>query len=157
MSNENSYILPAFFVLLYFVFKLSRGIKKLKGKKVKKMNDWARLEKEAKRTKAAYPEGTRLMLLHMDDAHAPVPEGTKGTVKHVDDLGQIHMEWDNGRTLAIVPGVDSFRTLTEEELREEGNIKEDAELEENEGDEPKEDADFDEDIDSEDFGMTQTM
>ncbi len=157
MSNENSYILPAFFVLLYFVFKLSRVIKKLKGKKVKKMSYWDRLEKEAKRTKAAYPEGTRLMLLHMDDAHAPVPEGTRGTVKHVDDLGQIHMQWDNGRTLAIVPGVDSFRTLTEEELREEGSIKEDTELEENEGEEPKEDADFDEDIDSEDFGMTQTM
>lgn len=157
MSNENSYILPAFFVLLYFVFKLSRVIKKFKGKKVKKMSYWDRLEKEAKRTKAAYPEGTRLMLLHMDDAHAPVPEGTRGTVKHVDDLGQIHMQWDNGRTLAIVPGVDSFRTLTEEELREEGSIKEDAELEENEGEEPKEDADFDEDFDSEDFGMTQTM
>lgn len=121
------------------------------------MSYWDRLEKEAKRTKEAYPEGTRLMLLHMDDAHAPVPEGTRGTVKHVDDLGQIHMQWDNGRTLAIVPGVDSFRTLTEEELREEGSIKEDAELEENEGEEPKEDADFDDDFDSEDFGMTQTM
>ena len=157
MSNENSYILPAFFVLLYFAFKLSRVIKKLKRKKVKKMSYWDRLEKEAKRTKAAYPPGTRVMLLNMNDRLAPVPEGTRGTVKHVDDLGQIHMEWDNGRTLAIVPGVDSFRTLTEEELREEGSIKEDAELEENEGDEPKEDADFDEDIDSEDFGMTQTM
>lgn len=157
MSNENSYILPAFFVLLYFVFKLSRGIKKLKGKKVKKMSYWDRLEKEAKRTKAAYPPGTRVMLLNMNDRLAPVPEGTRGTVNHVDDLGQIHMEWDNGRTLALVPGVDSFRTLTEEELREEGSIKEDSELEENEGDEPKEDADFDENFDSEDFGMTQTM
>ena len=157
MSNENSYILPAFFVLLYFVFKLSRVIKKFKRKKVKKMSYWDRLEKEAKRTKAAYPPGTRVMLLNMNDRLAPVPEGTRGTVNHVDDLGQIHMEWDNGRTLALVPGVDSFRTLTEEELREEGSIKEDAELEENEGEEPKEDADFDEDFDSEDFGMTQTM
>ena len=146
MSNENSYILPAFFVLLYFVFKLSRGIKKIKGKKVKKMSYWDRLEKEAKRTKAAYPEGTRLMLLHMDDAHAPVPEGTKGTVKHVDDLGQIHMEWDNGRTLAIVPGVDSFRTLTEEELREELGLSE-----------SEEDEIFDVDIEEADEGMTQTM
>jgi len=146
VSNENSYILPAFFVLLYFVFKLSRGIKKIKGKKVKKMSYWDRLEKEAKRTKAAYPEGTRLMLLHMDDAHAPVPEGTKGTVKHVDDLGQIHMEWDNGRTLAIVPGVDSFRTLTEEELREELGLSE-----------SEEDEIFDVDIEEADEGMTQTM
>ena len=113
MSNENSYILPAFFVLLYFVFKLSRVIKKFKGKKVKKMSYWDRLEKEAKRTKAAYPEGTRLMLLHMDDAHAPVPEGTRGTVKHVDDLGQIHMQWDNGRTLGLIPGEDNFKVIEE--------------------------------------------
>jgi len=110
------------------------------------MSYWDRLEKEAKRTKEAYPEGTRLMLLHMDDAHAPVPEGTKGTVKHVDDLGQIHMEWDNGRTLAIVPGVDSFRTLTEEELREELGLSE-----------SEEDEIFDVDIEEADEGMTQTM
>ena len=146
MSNENSYILPAFFVLLYFVFKLSRVIKKFKRKKMKKMSYWDRLEKEAKRTKAAYPPGTRVMLLNMNDRLAPVPEGTRGTVKHVDDLGQIHMEWDNGRTLALVPGEDSFRTLTEEELREESGL---SELEEDEI--------FDEDIEEADEGMTQTM
>lgn len=146
MSNENSYILPAFFVLLYFVFKLSRVIKKFKRKKVKKMSYWDRLEKEAKRTKAAYPPGTRVMLLNMNDRLAPVPEGTRGTVKHVDDLGQIHMEWDNGRTLALVPGEDSFRTLTEEELREESGLSE-----------SEEDEIFDEDIEEADEGMTQTM
>lgn len=146
MSNENSYILPAFFVLLYFVFKLSRVIKKFKRKKVKKMSYWDRLEKEAKRTKAAYPPGTRVMLLNMNDRLAPVPEGTRGTVKHVDDLGQIHMEWDNGRTLALVPGEDSFRTLTVEELREESGFNE-----------SEEDEIFDEDIEEADEGMTQTM
>ena len=31
------------------------------------------------------------------------------------------MRWDNGRTLAIVPGEDSFRKLTDEELAEEQN------------------------------------
>ena len=29
------------------------------------------------------------------------------------------MKWDNGRALAIVPGEDSFRKLTDEELAEE--------------------------------------
>ena len=113
---------------------------------MKKMSYWDRLEKEAKRTKAAYPPGTRVMLLNMNDRLAPVPEGTRGTVKHVDDLGQIHMEWDNGRTLALVPGEDSFRTLTEEELREESGLSE-----------PEEDEIFDEDIEEADEGMTQTM
>ena len=65
-----------------------------------------------------YPPGTRILLEHMDDKFA-VPDGTRGTVDHVDDAGQIHMRWDNGRTLAIVPQVDSFRKLTKEELTQE--------------------------------------
>ncbi len=67
-------------------------------------------------TKADYPPGTRLELINMDDPYAPVPSGTKGTVDHVDDAAQIHMRWDNGRSLALVPGVDSFRKLTPQEL-----------------------------------------
>ena len=57
----------------------------------------------------------------MDDPYAPIDCGTRGTVVHVDDAAQIHMEWDNGRTLALVPGEDSFRKLTDEELAEEQN------------------------------------
>ena len=34
------------------------------------------------------------------------------------------MKWDNGRTLAIVPGEDSFRKLTDEELAEEQEMTE---------------------------------
>lgn len=146
MRDKNSYILPAFFVLLYFGFKLGRLIKKHKGKKVKKMNDWARMEREAKRMKESYPEGTRLMLLNMNDPYAPVPEGTRGTVRHVDDMGTIHVQWDNGRTLGLVPGEDSFRKLTEAELREESGLSE-----------SDEDEIFDENIEETDEGMTQTM
>jgi hypothetical protein len=65
-----------------------------------------------------YPHGTRIVLNHMEDKWA-VPPGTRGTVEHVDDAGQNHPKWDNGRTLAIVPQVDSFRKLTEQELQEE--------------------------------------
>lgn len=78
----------------------------------------------AQRMKDNYPPGTRIMLLGMDDPYAPVPEVTKGTVVHVDDAAQIHMKWDNGRTLAIVPGEDSFRRLTDEELAEEQQMDE---------------------------------
>ena len=66
-----------------------------------------------------YPPGTRIELLSMSDPYAPVPAGTRGTVKFVDDMGTIFPEWDNGRTLGIVPGEDSFRKLTQEELEEE--------------------------------------
>lgn len=64
--------------------------------------------------KTKYPVGTRIKLIHMDDPFA-VPDGTKGTVTYVDDAGQIHMRWDNGRTLALVEGVDEFEVIEEEE------------------------------------------
>lgn len=78
--------------------------------------------KEVAEIQLNYPPGTRILLNHMDDKWA-VPHGTRGTVDHVDDAGQIHPKWDNGRTLAIVPQVDSFRKLTEQELQEEQQIK----------------------------------
>ncbi len=86
------------------------------------MNEWERLSRQAQRYKESYPTGTRIMLISMEDPWAPVPSGTRGTVEVVDDIGQIHMKWDNGRTLALVPGEDSFRKLTEAELREEQSV-----------------------------------
>ena len=65
-------------------------------------------ENQIKRIKELYSKGTRIELGHMDDPCHPVPDGTLGTVDHVDDAGQIHMKWDNGRTLALVPEVDDF-------------------------------------------------
>ena len=78
-------------------------------------------EKEVITIKQEYPPGTRIVLNYMDDKWA-VPPGTRGTVDHVDDAGQVHPVWDNGRTLAIVPEIDSFRKLTEQELREEQQL-----------------------------------
>ena len=83
------------------------------------MYDWTKKEREAEIYKKAYPPGTRIMLEGMNDPHHPVESGMRGTVDHVDDLGDIHMKWDNGRGLALVPGEDQFRKLTEEELAEE--------------------------------------
>lgn len=75
--------------------------------------------REAPRIKAEYPPGTRILLSHMNDRYSPVPDGTKGTVTHVDDIGQIFMNWDNGRTLPLNVDEDSFRKLTDEELAQE--------------------------------------
>ena len=54
-----------------------------------------------------YPKGTRVELHDMDDPQAP-PSGTKGTVMFVDDIGQIHVKWETGSSLALIPSVDSF-------------------------------------------------
>ena len=58
-----------------------------------------------------YPPGTRIRLNSMNDPYAPITPGTEGVVDVVDDDGQLHMKWDNGRTLALIPGEDSFTLL----------------------------------------------
>lgn len=73
---------------------------------------------QVERTRSNYPPGTRIVLNNMDDPYA-VPPGTRGTVRSVDDGAQIWVAWDNGRSLALIPGVDSFRTLTQQEIAQE--------------------------------------
>ena len=58
-----------------------------------------------------YPTGTRIKLIFMDDPR-PVEPGTCGIVDHVDGAGQLHMRWDNGRTLAVNTEIDKFEVLT---------------------------------------------
>lgn len=69
-----------------------------------------------------YAPGTRIELQHMEDPQ-PVPNGTRGSVAYVDDAGTIHMKWDNGRTLGLVPGEDQFRKQTAQELQEEAAVQ----------------------------------
>ena len=79
------------------------------------MNGWPTHE-QVQRIKDQYPPGTRIRLDHMQDSQA-VPDGTEGTVDLVDDIGQLHMKWDNGRTLALVPGEDSFSVIPQKQTQ----------------------------------------
>ncbi len=85
------------------------------------MNEWERDRRKAERYKQMYPKGTRIELIQMGDDPRPVPPGTRGTVAFVDDMGQIGMHWDNGSSLSLIPGEDSFRVLNQEEIASEKN------------------------------------
>lgn len=89
------------------------------------MNEYERLRRLTERHKQAYPPGTRLELIDMNDPYAPIPPGSRGTVKFIDDMAQIHMKWDNGRSLPLNSDEDSFRKLTQEELAEEQETQDD--------------------------------
>ena len=79
-------------------------------------------QRRAAMTSLNYPPGTRLELISMGKDPDPVPPGTRGTVERVNSYGDIEMSWDNGRTLSLIPGEDSFRKLTQEELTAEQEL-----------------------------------
>lgn len=62
-----------------------------------------------------YPSGTRIQLdMDMDDPQ-PILAGTTGTIIDIDDMGQAVMNWDNGRSLSLILGHDSFHVISQEE------------------------------------------
>ena len=58
-----------------------------------------------------YPVGTKIQLISMRDEKYPILSGTIGEVTHIDDMGSIHMKWQNGSSLALIPEVDSFKVV----------------------------------------------
>ncbi len=57
-----------------------------------------------------YPAGTMVELISMDDVQAP-PAGTVGEVEGVDDIGNLLVRWENGSSLSLILGEDSFKVL----------------------------------------------
>ena len=51
----------------------------------------------------------------MPDDPRPIKPGTCGTVRFVDDIGTLHCEFDDGRMLGVIWGVDSFSVIEQKE------------------------------------------
>lgn len=64
------------------------------------------------KNKKLYTPGTKIKCLKMEDDY-PVEPGTIGEVEFVDDMGTIHVNWNDGRNLGLVVGVDSFEIVQE--------------------------------------------
>lgn len=58
-------------------------------------------------------EGKRIEVISTTDEYATLKPGDKGTVSFVDDLGTIHVTWDNGSSLGLVPGEDRYKFIEE--------------------------------------------
>ena len=42
---------------------------------------------------------------------------------HTGPPGQLGVAWDNGRSLSLIPGVDSYRKLTQQEIAQKQGMK----------------------------------
>ena len=58
--------------------------------------------------------GMRIRMLSMEDEF-PVDEGMEGTIHTIDDLGTLHVKWDDGRNIGIIPGIDEYQLLPPED------------------------------------------
>ena len=54
--------------------------------------------------------GKRIKLISMNDEKHPVESGTMGTIYHYG-FGVINVNWDNGRSLGVVEGLDEYEIL----------------------------------------------
>ncbi len=54
----------------------------------------------------------RVRLIYCDDAYSSNPAGLEGTVVLVDNTGTLHVHWDNGSILGLIPDKDRWEEIT---------------------------------------------
>jgi hypothetical protein len=55
--------------------------------------------------------GDRIELVYTEDPYTELLPGDQGTVRGVDDIGNILIQWDNGSTLSMIPGIDEIKKI----------------------------------------------
>lgn len=58
--------------------------------------------------------GCRVRLIRTSDQYTSLRCGDEGIVDFVDDMGTVHVKWDNGSSLGLIPREDSWTYLTNE-------------------------------------------
>ncbi len=54
--------------------------------------------------------GKTIEIIKMNDPQAPPPH-TRGVIQHIDGIGQLHVKWENGSSLAVQPREDIYKIL----------------------------------------------
>lgn len=58
---------------------------------------------------STFSRGDRVILVATGDPFTRLEAGATGHVTYVDDLGTVHVRWDDGRHLGLIPGEDDFK------------------------------------------------
>ena len=51
----------------------------------------------------------RVVLIKMEDDYTKLKPGNEGTIQYEDDMGTVHVKWDNGEYLGLIPDVDEYQ------------------------------------------------
>lgn len=52
--------------------------------------------------------GKRVRLIRCSDPYTKLTTGDEGVVDYIDDMGTIHVKWDNGSSLGLIQGEDTW-------------------------------------------------
>lgn len=77
-------------------------------------------KEEVEELRMLYPKGSVIELDYMDEVG--MEKGLQGEVERVDEAGQIHVKWENGRSLALVPEEDRFHGTGVQRVESMGEI-----------------------------------
>jgi uncharacterized protein DUF4314 len=66
-------------------------------------------------------QGTRIRLISTSDPYTQLRPGTLGTTTGTDSMGTLHVRWDDGSTLGLIPDLDKFEVIDCGGLPEAGN------------------------------------
>lgn len=56
-------------------------------------------------------KGDRVRLVSTSDPYTRLVTGDLGTVRRIDAAGTVHVDWDSGSHLGLIPGEDSWVIL----------------------------------------------
>jgi hypothetical protein len=55
--------------------------------------------------------GDKIRLIKTNDQYTKLQSGAQGIVSFIDDLGTIHVNWNDGSTLGLIPEIDSYERI----------------------------------------------
>lgn len=57
--------------------------------------------------------GDAIYLISTTDRYTTLHEGSLGIVSSIDDAGTVHVRWDNGSSLGLIPGEDQWEVIVQ--------------------------------------------
>lgn len=55
--------------------------------------------------------GRQVQLIETSDQYTKIKPGHIGVINFIDDTGTVHVNWEDGSTLGLIPGIDLWRLV----------------------------------------------